>query len=476
MEATTLVNTTLVNTRDGSEDLPAEMGSLVVSRPEPETQVVAGASSALTVVCANPDCELVACKTWEELNLKPGLLKALYETMKFQKPAKIQEVALPLGLKDPAENGIFQAKSGQGKTCAFSLIMLMRVNEALKHTQAVCVAPTYELALQSARVCRKMGEGIGVSVLLATSDKRSCPKFKKGEKCTDQIVIGTPGKINALLKSKVIDGKKVGVFVLDEADEMVKESGHSKDTQTIKKFMPQAQALLFSASYEGNTYELSKTLCKRKDKQGKPMRFNEIRIADVKDVLIDEIAQFYIKTGGSSNEDETKMEALASIYGSLSVGQSIIFVERKATADKLQLFMEGKSLACAKLHGGVDIELREKLFTEFVEGKRSVLIATNVLARGVDVPGMSLVVNYDFPVNRDGTPAFDTYQHRIGRCGRFGRKGCAITFVHSAKDQELLDETADHFGCTVTEADADDPEELVELVKKAQDQAPASAS
>jgi ATP-dependent RNA helicase DDX19/DBP5 len=215
--------TTLINARDGFKDLPAEMVGLVVSQPESETQVVEGASNALTVVHANTDCGLVACKTWEELNLKPLLLKALYETMAFRKPVKIREVALPPGLRNPAlKRASFRQRADKDGLWAFSLIMVMRVNEELKHTQAVWVALTYELVPQSASVCRKMGEGIGVSVLLATSDKRSCPKFKRGEKCTNQIVIGTPGKINALLKSKVIDGKKVGVFVLDEADEMVK--------------------------------------------------------------------------------------------------------------------------------------------------------------------------------------------------------------------------------------------------------------
>jgi ATP-dependent RNA helicase DDX19/DBP5 len=201
--------------------------------------------------------------------------------------------------------------------------------------------------------------------------------------------------------------------------------------------------------------------------------FNEHLIQNVEDVIATEITQFYIKTGGSENEDRSKMEALASIYDSLTLGQSIVFVIRKDTADKLEEFLQARDLACAKFHSDVDQAVRKQRFNEFKDGKRKVLIATDLLSRGIDVPAMSLVVNYDFPMNhKDGTPAFDTYQQRIGRCGRFGRKGCAFTFVHTRTDQNFVDQTAAHFGCVIkeiTEEEADDPEVLVEIVKKAQD-------
>jgi hypothetical protein len=171
------------------------------------------------IIKGDPNSQYVAAKTWEELQLKEGLLNSLYSVMKFQKPSKIQEHALPLGLAEPPANGIFQAKSGHGKTCAFSLIMLMRIDEKQAMTQAVCLAPTYELAIQIAEVCQAMGTGIGATVLTAVADD-TC-RFAKGSKCHSHIVIGTPGKVKSLLKLNVIDRTTVKMFVLDEADAMV---------------------------------------------------------------------------------------------------------------------------------------------------------------------------------------------------------------------------------------------------------------
>lgn len=422
---------------------------------------------------ADPNQQLIAAKTWEQLDLKEGLLTALYQEMKFQKPAKIQEQALPLGLKDPPENGIYQAKSGHGKTCAFCLIMLMRIDEALDAPQALCLAPVYELAVQSAQICAKMGSGIGATVQLAVADS-SC-YFAKGEKCNKHIIIGTPGKINSLLKMKVIDASQIKVFVLDEADMMVQDGGHKEATLKIKKFMPNAQTLLFSASFEEDTYKFAKKLCKKKI-GGKEAPFNEIKIKETKDVMLEEISQFYIKTNAAGSEDANKQDAMSAIFGSLTVGQSIIFVEQKRTADTLSRFMQDKGHNVAALHGGIDKEIRLQLYQEFKENKRRVLIATNALARGIDVPGMSLVVNYDFPVQFDkdaqrGAPKnadYAMYQHRIGRCGRFGKKGCAFTFVHTADDERMLNETKEHFQCKIEEASGDDAEELEQLVKDAQ--------
>ena len=208
-------------------------------------------------------------------------------------------------------------------------------------------------------------------------------------------------------------------------------------------------------------YKFGKKLCTSKDSCGG--RFNEVRIAVKEGLVLNEIKQFRVDVSDVSGG---KLEALVEIYQILASAQSVVFVGKKAEADRIQKELTSRGISVTKLHGNCSGDERDRIMEGFRNGGSKVLLTTDVLARGVDVPATSMVVNYDLPVDRNGKPAPETYLHRIGRCGRFGRKGCAFSFVDSEKDKSILAAIQSHFKCEMAEASIDDAEELEELVKE----------
>jgi len=377
--------------------------------------------------------------------------------MGFDRPSAIQEEALPRILAEPPRNLIGQAQSGSGKTAAFVLGMLYRITVDIPATtQAVCVTPTRELAVQifTKTVTPMACNMTGLKVQLALSGEQ----IMKGTTVDAHLVVGTPGKIVDWLKRKVLLTKNVKVFVLDEADNMVGESGHRANVMLIKKTMPsRVQNLLFSATFPQKVVDFATKIVSNPDK---------ILIASGPEYLIlDVIKQLWIDTqlyeGG-------KLQFLADIYSLMTIGQSIVFVGTKRAADEVHYTLEHGGFSCSVLHGKVDNQERDATMESFRKGESNVLITTNVLARGVDVDNVCLVVNYDPPVDKLGQPDFETYLHRIGRTGRFGRKGTAINLISDQKSIEILAAIESHFsvgGQEMIHNVAADPEALAEVIE-----------
>lgn len=398
---------------------------------------------------ADPDSPLYSVKTFEELGLAPELLKGLY-AMKFQKPSKIQERALPLLLHNPPKNMIAQSQSGTGKTAAFSLTMLTRIDTTLGDvTQAICLAPSRELARQTLEVIQEMGKFTKISSQLIVPDS-----FAKNQAIKANIFVGTPGTVLDLMRRKLIELSQVKIFVLDEADNMLDKQGLGDQCIRVKKFLPKtAQLVLFSATFDDSVREYAKKVVPSANTL--ELQRNEVNVGAIKQLYMD------------CNDENHKYEVLCELYGLLTIGSSIIFVSTKKTANLLygKLRQEGHQVSI--LHGDLQSQERDRLIDDFREGRSKVLITTNVLARGIDIPTVSMVVNYDLPTLQNGQADPSTYIHRIGRTGRFGRKGVAISFVHDKKSYTVLSSIQKYFGdIEMTRIPTDDWDEVEKIVKK----------
>jgi len=377
--------------------------------------------------------------------------------MGFERPSAIQEEALPRILANPPRNIIGQAQSGSGKTAAFVIGMLYRIKiDSPATPQALCVTPTRELAVQIVNKCIQpmAAHMTGLKVQLALAGEM----IERGRTVDAHLVVGTPGKIVDWLKRKTIVAKNIKVFVLDEADNMVSEGGHRANSLLVKKAMPrECQSLFFSATFPPEVVEFATKMVQNPDK---------ILIAAGPEFLVlDVIKQIWIDTQQYAGG---KLAFLSDIYSLLTIGQSIIFVGTKREADKVHQTLTGEGYSCSVLHGQVENQDRDATMEAFRNGESSVLITTNVLARGVDVDNVCLVVNYDVPVDRDGQPDFETYLHRIGRTGRFGRKGTAISLVSDQRSIQVLAAIEAHFstgGKEMIQNAPADPEELAEMIE-----------
>ncbi|XP_044138433.1 ATP-dependent RNA helicase DDX19A [Bufo gargarizans] len=399
------------------------------------------------VLQRDPNSPLYSVKSFEELRLKPQLLKGVY-SMGFNRPSKIQENALPMMLAEPPQNLIAQSQSGTGKTAAFVLAMLSRVNPANRYPQCLCLSPTYELALQTGKVIEQMGE-FYPELKLAYAVRGN--KLERGQKVAEQIVIGTPGTVlDWCSKLRFIDPKKMKVFVLDEADVMIATQGHQDQSIRIQRMLPRdCQMLLFSATFEDSVWNFAQKVVPEP---------NIIKLKREEETL-DTIKQYYVLC----NSREEKFHALCNIYGSITIAQAMIFCHTRKTASWLagELSREGHQVAL--LSGEMMVEQRAAVIDRFREGKEKVLVTTNVCARGIDVEQVSVVINFDLPVDREGNPDKETYLHRIGRTGRFGKRGLAINMVESKHSMNILRQIEQHFNKPIEKLDTDDIDEIEKI-------------
>lgn len=327
--------------------------------------------------------------------------------------------------------------------------MLFRCDETLKKPQALCLAPTRELARQIAAVVQKMGKYTNCSQFLAVPGV----EVAKGKTIEAQIVIGTPGRVENLIKRRFLDTSALKIYVLDEADVMVSEGGMRDRSMAIKKMIRNkaCQFLLFSATYTDEVVDFSTRVVPK----------HNIIMVKKEKLSLDGIKQFWIDCGSSTG----RYAVLSDIFSLLDVGKCVIFVQSRNTCKELTKQMREKGHSVGILHGAdMERETRDKVIDEFRRGTTKVLITTNVMARGIDVLGVSLVINYDIPLTRDGAPDPETYLHRIGRTGRFGRKGSAINFVFDDQTKRDLAAIEEYYQKVIVQAPADDLEELEKLL------------
>nr|CAD7259269.1 unnamed protein product [Timema shepardi] len=309
------------------------------------------------------------------------------------------------------QNMIAQSQSGTGKTAAFVLAMLSRVDPKKDYPQL---------------------SSLGVK--LSTNSLVIVVAVPRGKKLQEHIIIGTPGKVvDWGVKFRFLDLGKITVFVLDEADVMIATQGHQDQSFRIHKLLPRnCQMMFFSATYENDVMEFAEAIV------SSPVI---IRLKREEESL-NNIKQYYVMC---RNQDE-KYSAIANIYGVVSIGQAIIFCHTRKTASWLAEKMSQDGHAVALLSGELTVEQRISVLDRFREGKERVLITTNVLSRGIDVEQVTIVVNYDLPIDLHRQPDCETYLHRIGRTGRFGKSGIAINLVDGSESVSILKEIEKHFG------------------------------
>ncbi|KAJ1663969.1 RNA helicase required for poly(A+) mRNA export [Coemansia sp. RSA 1813] len=409
---------------------------------EPEVEV------RLADIQADPNSPLYSVKSFDELGLHDNLLKGIYE-MKFTKPSKIQERALPLLLANPARNMIGQSQSGTGKTAAFVLTMLSRVDYDLNEPQALCLAPSRELARQIMNVLLEMGKYTPVKTKYAIKES-----LQRGEKVNAHVVIGTPGTVSEMIRKRALVLKSMKLFVLDEADNMLDMQGLADQTLKIKNFMPkECQIVLFSATFPENVREFTKRFAPEA---------NELRLK-ASELTVEGIKQFYMEC----RDQKHKFDVLSELYSLMTVGQSIIFVRRRDTAERVASRMTSDGHAVVFLHGTMDTAERDRVMDDFRDGNIKVLITTNVIARGIDIQQVNLVINYDIPVDGQSRPDAETYLHRIGRTGRFGRTGASVNFVHDEESIAQMEAIQNTLCCDMIKVPTDDWEKARKILKKA---------
>ncbi|KAG0297042.1 RNA helicase required for poly(A+) mRNA export [Dissophora globulifera] len=400
---------------------------------------------------ADVNSPLYSVKSFEELGLHEDLLKGLYN-MKFAKPSKIQERALPLLLQNPPKNMIAQSQSGTGKTAAFALTILSRINYDLHAPQALVMSPSRELARQTLEVIQEMGKFTQVTTAQAIKEEPLPPKVNS------HVIVGTPGTVADLIKRRAFDPRNIRLFVLDEADNMLDMQSLGRQSQELKRFLPKdCQVVLFSATWADRVREFANSIAPGA---------NQITLKP-EELSVDGIKQFYVDCRDQMKSNKgRKYDILVGLYSLLTVSQSIIFVKKRDTADEIAQKMSEKHHAVVSLHGKLDGAQRDAVIDSFRAGKSKVLITTNVIARGIDIANVNMVVNYDMPTDLQGRADPETYLHRIGRTGRFGRTGVSVNFIHDERSMRVMNDIEAHFERKMIQL-PDDLDEAEDIIKKA---------
>lgn len=360
---------------------------------------------------------LTEIRKFEDLKLSEPLLKGIY-AYGWDKPSVIQSKAiLPI---IQGNDMIAQAQSGTGKTGTFSISSLHVCNEKINLPQVMILSPVKDLSIQTWKIIKMLGQYTGLKTTLLIGKG-----FEKGSSEPDsrfmerddipepdfkaQIVVGTTGRVWDSLRRKKLDLSHLKLIILDEADEMLSK-GFKEQVQHIFSYLPEtAQIALFSATMPQEILELTQEFMR-----------NPVRIlVKSENLTLEGIRQFYV----SVSNEEQKFDVLSDIYDTISVSQGIIFVNSKQKAIYLKELLEKKNFMIGMIHGGYNQYERNDILMNFKLGKTRILITTDILSRGIDIQQISLVINYDIPFK------VEPYLHRIGRSGRFGRKGCAINLV-----------------------------------------------
>jgi translation initiation factor 4A len=391
----------------------------------------------------NPNAELIDFESnWDEIidrfdnmNLKDDLLRGIY-AYGFEKPSLIQQRAIvPLAKRYDI---IAQAQSGTGKTATFTIGILQQIDFSLLECQALILSPTRELATQIQKVVVSIGDYLGVRCHACVGGTRVIDDKNELSKGV-HIVVGTPGRVYDMILRKHLRPNHIKVFILDEADEMLSK-GFKDQIYDIFTLLPkEAQVGLFSATMTPDALDITSKF------MNKP-----VKILVKKDELtLEGIRQFYI----GIEKEEFKFETLCDLYETLNITQAVIFCNTRKKVDELTNKMRQREFTVSSTHGEISQKDREIILTEFRTGSSRVLITTDLLSRGIDVHQVSLVINYDLPKN------LENYIHRIGRSGRFGRKGVAINFV-TYEDKRTIRELEQFYNTQIEEA----PQGIADLI------------
>uniref|UniRef100_A0A8C1MU95 RNA helicase n=1 Tax=Cyprinus carpio TaxID=7962 RepID=A0A8C1MU95_CYPCA len=357
--------------------------------------------------------------SFDDMNLREALLRGIY-AYGFEKPSAIQQRAILPCIK--GYDVIAQAQSGTGKTATFAISILQHVDVDLKATQAMVLAPTRELAQQIQKVVLALGDYMGASCHACIGGTNVRNDVQKLQADVPHIVVGTPGRVFDMLNRRYLSPKYIKMFALDEADEMLSRGFKDQIYEIFQKLGTDTQCLisvLLICAFE-------------------PVGLWEHDL-DFTEEFFWEGAKLFL-----SIFKEWKLDTLCDLYETLTITQAVIFINTRRKVDWLTEKMHARDFTVSALHGDMEQKERDIIMKEFRSGSSRVLITTDLLARGIDVQQVSLVINYDLPTNREN------YIHRIGRGGRFGRKGVAINMV-TEDDKRTLRDIETFYNTTVEE-------------------------
>jgi len=349
--------------------------------------------------------EIIVSPSFEKMGLKEDLLRGVYH-YGFTLPSAIQQRAIiPITKR---RDVIAQAQSGTGKTATFSIGVLQNIDPASNEPQALILSPTRELAQQIQKVMYALGNYMSIEVHCCIGGKSVGEDIRRLDAGV-QAVSGTPGRVFDMIKKKNLRTRNIKMLVLDEADEMLSQ-GFKEQIYDIYRYLPpMTQVILVSATLPREVLEMTKKFMN-----------DPLRILVKRDELtLEGIKQFFV----AIEKEQWKFDTLCDLYDSLTISQAVIFCNTKKKVDWLTEKMSKANFTVVKMHGEMEQPEREAVMKAFRNTEYRVLITTDIFARGLDVSQISLVINYDIPSNRE------IYIHRIGRSGRFGKKGVAINFV-----------------------------------------------
>lgn len=364
--------------------------------------------------------------SFDSMRLKEDLLRGIY-AYGFEKPSAIQQRAIVPIIQ--GRDVIAQSQSGTGKTAVFSVGILQAIDTTSNEPQALVLSPTRELAEQTQKVLLALGDFMNVQCHACIGGKSVSEDIRRLDFGV-QAVSGTPGRVFDMIQRKNLRTRKIKMLVLDEADEMLNR-GFKEQIYDIYRYLPPTtQVVLVSATLPQEVLDMTKRF------------MNEpIKILVKRDELtLEGIKQFFVAV----EREEWKFDTLCDLYDTLTITQAVIFCNTKKKVDWLANKMRENNFTVSAMHGEMPQKEREEIMEEFRSGGSRVLIATDVWGRGLDVQQVSLVICYDLPNNRE------LYIHRIGRSGRFGRKGVAINFVKE-DDIRILRDIEQYYSTQIDE-------------------------
>jgi len=364
--------------------------------------------------------------SFDTMGLKENLLRGIYQ-YGYERPSAIQQRAIKPIIQ--GRDVIAQSQSGTGKTAVFSIGVLQTIDHMMNECQALTLSPTRELAEQTEKVILALGDLMKVkcrAVIGGTNVGEDIRSLERGM----QVVSGTPGRVYDMIKRNVLNTRYLKMLVIDEADEML-SMGFKDQIYDIYRYLPPTtQVVVVSATLPQEVLDLTEKFMT-----------DPVRVLVKRDELtLEGIKQFFVAV----DREEWKYDTLVDLYDTLTITQAVVFCNTKVKVDWLAAKMRDSNFTVSAMHGDMPQKEREAIMAEFRSGASRVLVTTDLWGRGIDVQQVSLVINYDLPNSRE------LYIHRIGRSGRFGRKGVAINLV-KLEDVKILKDIEQFYNTQIDE-------------------------
>ena len=381
-------------------------------------------------------------KQFEEFNLSIEVLQGIRK-MGYEMPTKIQNEAIPFVLEGKDVIGL--AQTGTGKTLAFASTMLSMLEFNYDKTiKGVILSPTRELVIQIENEMRKIGQFTKAKIVSVYGGSKIEPQIRDIKRGVD-IIIATPGRLMDLMRRKVVKLDQVKMVVLDEADEML-NMGFVEDIETIlKEINDDKQTILFSATMKPDIQKIAKNYMKE-----------EVELIKVDQHIktASTIQQFYVET-----KPKDRIETLCRLIDYSQIESGIIFCKTKKGVDDLVFELKNRNYLVEGIHGDLSQEQRVKALRQFKEGSTTLLIATDVVARGIDIENVTHVINYELPQEKEA------YVHRIGRTGRASKKGTSLTIITS-REKNFIEQVERQMNCVITRMEIPTNEQILEVKSK----------